>query len=136
MKYFVLFAMLFSFQTVFAQEEKSELALEMQVIGGEFRTIALALRSQKMTTTEVDASKKMQRAIANASLLFPENADTDELKLQYAVWMAELMKKSLALEDAITVQLAATPQVLADINQIFNEMNDLRKQGHGQFKTN
>ena len=106
----------------------------MKEMGAGFKTVAIGLRNGNMTSSELEASEKLQMGIANASLHYPSTANTDALKIKYSQWMAELNKLGLELEEAIEVAMSQSPQDLSEAKRIFGEMNTLRQEGHAEFK--
>ena len=106
----------------------------MKEMGASFKTVAIGLQGGTMTSVELEASETLQMGIAKASLHYPATANTDPLKIKYSQWMAELNKLGLELEGAIEVAMAQNPQDLTEATRIFGEMNDLRREGHAEFK--
>ncbi len=119
--------------TAFAHDNKP-LAEAMKEMGVHFKTIAIALQKGEMVESDLAASESLQYSIATANLYFPMSADTDALKLKYSGLMAELNKKALELESAIEVAMTKKPQELAPVLMLFQDMNELRKEGHDEFK--
>lgn len=106
----------------------------MKEMGVNFQVVAVGLQNGAMTNVELEATEKLQMAIANASLHYPSTANTDSLKIKYYKWMAELNKYGLELEESIEVAMAKNPQDLSDATAIFRDMNDIRRKGHDEFK--
>ncbi len=131
MKNLLIILVLVSAQSVLAH---GPLLDAMKDMGTNFRIVAVGLQSGVMTTTELEASEKLQMAIANASLHYPSTASTDALKIKYSKWMAELNKYGLELEETIEVAMTQNPQDLTDVTTVFGDMNDLRRKGHDEFK--
>lgn len=123
--------LLFTSQTVFAH---GPLLDAMKDMGENFKTLAIGIQSGKMTSVELSSAEKLQMSIADASLNYPKTADTDSLKLKYAKWMAELLKYSLELEEAIEIAMTQNPQDLSNVKTVFGDINDLRQKGHDEFK--
>lgn len=123
---------IFAVNTSFAEDD---LKAVMKSMGEQFGVVAQGLRTGKITDVELAAAEKMQRDIAAASLIQPETAVTTDDKLTYATWMAELMEASLRLEDTMEAGMEETPINLSAATAVFVEMNDIRKKGHTQFKT-
>lgn len=106
----------------------------MKEMGESFKTIAIGLQRGTVTSVKLEASESLQMGIAEASLYYPSTANTDPLKIKYSQWMAELNKLGLELEDAIEMAMAQNPQDLSETTRISGEMNDLRREGHAEFK--
>ena len=117
----------------FAQAE-GDLKTSMKSMGQQFGLIAQGLRMKKITEVEMAAVEKMQRDIAESSLIQPDTATTTEDKLTYSTWMAELMEASFRLEDAMQAGMEQNPVDVADAVTVFGEMGELRKKGHTKFK--
>lgn len=108
---------------------------EMKIIGAQFGVIAKAVnKAGAVSDQEIMAAKTIQRAVAGSALIYPDTADDDKLKVQYSQLMAQLMEKSLMMEDAIQAQISQNPQDLTAISGLLVEMNDLRREGHNEFK--
>ena len=132
----ILIFLLVTFSMSFANSSADQEALKasMKSMGEQFKIIGMSLQQKEVTDVEYKASEQMQRDVADSSLIYPELATTDQLKLKNAMWMAELMKMSLALEEAMEVAMKQSPQDLSGVITIFREMNELRKKSHFEFK--
>ena len=79
---------------------------EMSLMGKQFKKLAVAIkRTKKVSEVELEAINIMQSSIANSGLLFPETADSDDLRLLYSNLMWQLMAKSLEMEGLIKEQM-------------------------------
>lgn len=107
----------------------------MEEMGASFKILAVAITAGTMSEAEIDATESLQLSTANASLHYPGTANTDQLKIKYSQWMAELNKQALLLEEAIEASMLSKPQDLSEVTKIFQEINSIRIEGHGEFKT-
>ena len=115
--------------------ETPELKDSMEAMGTEFKVISKNIRSGEISEADVDSIQKLQAAAADAALVHPEKANTDELKAEYDAYMVDLIELAKNLEAAMQAALAnGTPNELDEIIAIFSEMNDLRKKSHKAFK--
>lgn len=130
-KTIILLSLVFGFSTANAQEE---LEASMKIIGQQFKIIATAIQSKKVTEAEVQAVELMQKEIAVSSLVYPQTAKTDTAKLKYITWMAELQQMALNLEELIEAEMVKEVQDLSLVTSQFVDINELRKKGHDEFK--
>ncbi len=112
----------------------SDLEASMKIIGEQFKAIGAGLQSHQISANELQAVELLQREVAASSLIYPDAATSEALKLQYSKWMAELMQLALVLEDDFELAMMADPQDLSASFATFVAINELRKKGHDQFK--
>ena len=108
---------------------------EMSLMGKQFKKLAVAIkRTKKVSEVELEAINIMQSSIANSGLLFPETADSDDLRLLYSNLMWQLMAKSLEMEGLIKEQMNQAQQDMVRLDEVLTQMGQLRKKGHSEFK--
>ena len=115
-------------------QANDDLAASMEIIGEQFKIISTAIQAKELTENELTAVETMQKEIAKSALLYPDNATTDELKIKYMTWMAELQQMALNLEELAETAMTQEVQDLANVTAQFVDINELRKKGHTIFK--
>ena len=131
----ILIILLFGLSTSIASaHENKALAEQMKEMGDHFKVIIDSLKKGTLTESDLIATESLQLNISNASLLYPEKANTDKKKVLYHDWMAKLGNNALHLESQIEVVLDSEAQDLAQVGIILKAMNKTRKLAHEEFK--
>lgn len=110
------------------------LTAQMKDIGQQFKVLASGIQHKSFTEVQLQAVIEMQKSVTDASLIYPETADTAELKAKYSMWMAELAKMVDTLKVQTEELLKQDPQDFTAVTQTLIEMNDLRKEAHNVLK--
>ena len=130
-KNILLLSTLIAFNFVHASEDLSQ---AMKVMGQQFKTIGIALQKKSVGQAELDAAEMLQVSILDSTQTFPDHVTTNELQERYLELMGMLDEKAQELRDAIEQEMNNDPQDIGRLMQIFMEMNQIRQQGHNEFK--
>lgn len=106
----------------------------MEDMGFQFKKLAISIQSEGLTNKDIETVEKLEEIMAESSLMYPFSVSTDAHKVRYSELNLKMIHRTLRLESAIRKALAESPQDLDLVNELFNEINEIRKEGHDEFK--
>lgn len=132
MKTFATLITLLAFSTALAQEVT--LKETMKSLGQNFGAFAQSIQAGQLQESDLELVENIQSFASQASLIYPETANTTELKLRYSELMAQLINKTLLLEKNVEEALVTDGTETSQARQTFIEINQIRQAGHQEFK--
>lgn len=106
----------------------------MGAIGGNAKTIAIALKSGALDESALTAVAELKTNVDLAMTFFPDTANTPALQKRYLELMSQLKEQVILLEEEISFALQNDPKNIQKSQDIFSAMMEIRTIGHDEFK--
>ena len=105
----------------------------MEEMEFQFKKLAISMQSGELSQADVVTVEKLQAVMAESSMMYAFSVSTDAHKARYSELNIKMIHRTLLLETAIEEVLKQDSQDLEAVNDLFNEINEIRKEGHDEF---
>lgn len=130
----VLIILITIFSINIAGAEVPKLKTIMEEMGLYYKSLITSVKSGELTQEDIVTIEKLQIAMVEGAAIYPFSVSTDTHKARYSEFNIQIIHKALLLESTAKEALKNTPQNLEGVNELIAEINELRKEGHEEFK--